>query len=266
MIFATDLDRTIIFSSGFLEKCEEETICIEKYKENLVSHMTIKSINALENLKKKENLYIIPVTTRSTEQYLRVSTVQDCVYAITSNGGVILYKKEIFKPWKNHIDIILDKYKNEFPKILELMNSYSHFFKKEARIVDDMFLFAKLIYNEKDMKFFVSEISKKIDNSKWRFTLQGQKFYIIPREITKENALLFLKNYLNENKMVVSGDGKLDYGFLKIGDVAIIPDNSEVLNYIDRDFKYKSIPAGLSGTPELFRIVREELEKENKDA
>ena len=75
-------------------------------------------------------------------------------------------------------------------------------------------------------------------------------------EIEEENSILYLKRYLKENLLVVSGDGKLDLNFLSVGDVRIIPLGSEVLGYLpDNSFLYKSVPNGLKGTIDLLNIV-----------
>ena len=118
----------------------------------------------------------------------------------------------------------------------------------------------KLKDNTERNQELLNILDVELDKSKWSFTLQGLKLYIIPKDISKENALLYLKKYLNEDKLVVSGDGKLDIGFLSVGDICIIPDGSEVLGYLPhKSFAYKSVPKGLNGTTDLFDIIEKNL-------
>ena len=49
--------------------------------------MTSKALRKLESLKMSSNLKVIPVTTRSVAQFKRVNPMQNCEFAITSNGG-----------------------------------------------------------------------------------------------------------------------------------------------------------------------------------
>lgn len=253
MIYATDLDRTIIFSSKFLQNCEKESICVEYKDGKPISYMCKESLEILEKLKKKIGLRVIPITTRSVEQYKRVTPIQDCEYAITTNGGIILYNGEIFEPWKKRVDKVLEHYVDRFEEMLEILKQYSIYFEKEPKLVDDVFYFIKLKDNQEENEKLLEILNTVLDLTLWNFTLQGLKLYIIPKEISKENALLYLKWYLKEKFIVVSGDGKLDYGFLKVGNMIYIPENSEVLKYILSDlFIYKSVPEGLEGTIDLF--------------
>lgn len=260
MIYATDLDRTIIFSNKFLEDCDDEVVCVEEYEDKPISYMSVSSLNLLEKLKEKPNLSIIPVTTRSVAQFKRVRPVQDCEFAITSNGGTILHRGKVFIPWYNHINSILLSYKKDFKKLKNLLMNYVDYYKKMPKLVDNMFFFMKLKDNEEKNQELLGILDDILDKDKWEFTLQGLKLYVIPKEISKENALEYLKKYLKADKLIVSGDGKLDIGFLKIGDIRIIPDGSEVLEYAPtQSFVYKSVPEGLNGTVDLFKIIKNNL-------
>ena len=53
--------------------------------------MTSKALRKLESLKMSSNLKVIPVTTRSVAQFKRVNPMQNCEFAITSNGGTIQF-------------------------------------------------------------------------------------------------------------------------------------------------------------------------------
>lgn len=97
-IFATDLDRTLIYSNRAFDN-NNHFICVEHINAKEITYMTQESIRLLHKL--KEKVMIIPVTTRSIEQFKRVTIVSDSKYAITSNGGTILKNGKILKEWKS---------------------------------------------------------------------------------------------------------------------------------------------------------------------
>lgn len=258
MIYATDLDRTIIFSSKFVTDCKKEVKCIEYYNGKPISYICTDALIQFKRLVEKKELKVIPVTTRSVAQYQRIGFLRNIEYAITTNGGVILHKNQIFQPWKNKIDKMINQYKEEglYNEIFQILLRNLDFFEKEPRLVDNIFYFGRLKDNSLENLKFLSILDTVIDKTKWMFTLQGLKLYIIPKEVSKENALKYLKDYFKESELIVSGDGKLDKGFLEQGNYIYIPEQSEVLNYLDNSLiKYKSVPYGLEGTIYLFNVV-----------
>ena len=79
----------------------------------------------------------------------------------------------------------------------------------------------------------------------------------MPKEVSKENALTFLKNYLNENYVVTAGDGKLDKNFLDLGDRRLVPEQSEVLGYVSNVDNYELVSHGMIGVEEIFQKLLE---------
>lgn len=257
LIYATDLDRTVIFSSKFFKPCEKNVTCVEYKGNKEISYMYNEALDLLYELMEKKDLFLIPITTRSLEQYQRVTPFQKCKYAIVANGGIILYNGEVFKPWQKHIKEILEKYQEYDNNVVEILKKYQDYFDSEIRKVDDIFYFVKLQDNDDRNEELLKYLDITIDKSLWNFTLQGLKLYIIPKEITKENALNFLKSYLNESFLITSGDGKLDKDFIMMGDIIFIPLCSEVLDYMSMGNKaYHLVSEGLKGTIELFKAIQ----------
>lgn len=258
MIYATDLDRTVIFSSKFFSLSEKNVTCVEYKGNKEISYMYNEALDLLHKLMEKKDLFLIPVTTRSLEQYQRVTPFQKCKYAIVANGGIILYNGEVFKPWRKKVDKILIEYQKYESSILKFLKNYACYFESDIRKVDNIFYFVKLKDEKEKNEKLLGILDKSLDKSLWNFTLQGLKLYIIPKEITKENALLFLKKYLNETYVITSGDGKLDLGFIKVGNKKYIPEKSEILDYITpNSLIFESVPEGLLGTTQLFHKILE---------
>lgn len=253
-IFATDLDRSLMFSSKFIEN-NMSPICIETLEGKEISYMLEESLSLLDKIKNTRGLGFIPVTTRSVEQYKRVSSIQDCEYAITTNGGVILHKGKKYDKWEKHIREVMKKYAEVFDTIPDIVAPFEYAFEKGMRCVDGVFYYVKMNDNSEDIEKFLDFLDKTLDKKIWSYTLQGLKLYIIPNEISKENALKFLKKELNCKYLMACGDGKLDKDFLQIADKVFIPNGSEVLDYICVTDKMSLIPSGLRGTPVLLKNV-----------
>lgn len=228
MIFATDLDRTIIYSEKFInEENRDKVELIETLDEKPISYISKTALEELKNLSKQ--IYIIPVTTRSIKQYTRINTFEYCDYAITSNGGTIIYKGKILEEWENHINKLLEPYKQKMEEMIELLKK-EKYITREPSLIDEKYIFTKTENVEECEK----ELEKKIDKNLWNFTIQGQKVYVIPKGITKSNALNYLKEKLKENIVIASGDGKMDKDMLDLADIPILPKHGELyskLNY-----------------------------------
>ena len=193
MLYATDLDRTVIFSNKFLDNCDEEVICVETNNGKPISYMTASSLDKLNILKENKKLNIVPVTTRSISQFKRVEPFQDCEFAITSNGGTILHNGKPFLPWVNYIQRVLSNYTNELKEIPMRLKGYSDYFQTDLTFVDGVFFYCKLKdYKEKN-DYLLMLLESELDSKKWNFILQGLKLYIIPKEISKENTVLNIK-------------------------------------------------------------------------
>lgn len=250
MIFATDLDRTIIHSSKFI-KNKADAICVETLDGKEISYMSKRALFLFNELKKKDTLKIIPVTTRSIAQFKRIEPLQSLLFAITSNGGTILYHGNVLSSWSYKIKEIVEKRIKEYEEIKNILDKHKKYLTRVPTLIDDMFFFTKVKEDEK--KEIAEILDKELKDLTWEFTIQGTKLYIMPKEISKENALKFLREYLHENFLITAGDGKLDVGFLNMGDKRIVPEKSEVIEYLDLTKKnYKFVPEGMKGPETIF--------------
>lgn len=94
MIFATDLDKTMIFNKKYVnESIIDKVQLVETINQSPVSYMSKSAINKLKEVNKK--IQVIPTTTRSLEEFYNVKTFEFCKYAIVSNGGIILEDNKI---------------------------------------------------------------------------------------------------------------------------------------------------------------------------
>ena len=100
MIVFSDLDRSIIYSKRFL-KDDTTKLEIEIYNGENISYISKETVELIKKI--KQNSYFIPTTTRTIEQFKRISFSKyglDFKYAVTSNGGNILVNGEVDKEYK----------------------------------------------------------------------------------------------------------------------------------------------------------------------
>lgn len=221
MIFATDLDGTMIFSHRQVIGLEDELYCVEYYNGNPITYMTHSAIKMLKTLISK--IFVIPVTTRSISQFERVEFFSTTEYAIADNGGVILHNGMILSEWDNYIKSILMKY--DLKGTCELFSGLPSLI-LPPKIVDGKFVFAK----SDNIDLCREYLKCKLDSKIWQVSYQGKKVYAIPIEITKGNALKYIsKNLIHDNQLIVSaGDSNLDVSMLNYSNYGIIPRNSNL--------------------------------------
>lgn len=255
MIYFSDLDRTLIYSNKFIGK-EKNEICIETLNGEEISYMSPKAIKYLREILKYKKF--IPATTRSIEQFKRIKFEEydiDFEWSIVSNGGNILYKGEIVKEWTQ---ILNSKLKNceSLEYIMEIFNEkYKNMDGiNKVRVVDNVFFYIvvdKDIFDESNI-----EVLKKFFlKVKWKLYVNGRKIYFLPEVVTKEAAIEFLTNYLNEKKFGVIGDSIMDLNMLKVANIAYIPKESYIENYDINSNSFISLNSGFSGTEEILQDI-----------
>lgn len=100
-------------------------------------------------------------------------------------------------------------------------------------------------------------LEENIDKNIWNYTIQSQKVYIIPKHITKSNAIKYLKDKLKQKKVIAAGDGKMDQDMLEMADYAILPMHGELytIHNFTRDNLYY-VDKGIFSADEIIKNVR----------
>lgn len=238
MLFATDLDNTMIFSRRRVGNLASTLYCVEYYQGRQITFMTYSAIEKLQALCK--HIYVIPVTTRSIAQLHRIEFWSATEYAIADNGGTILHYGTPLLEWEQHIQKLLAHY--DLQNVQQLFTSLP-LLQSEPVIVDGKFIFAKSSNVEKCKQI----LSKKLDVKIWQISFQGNKIYAIPQGITKELALRYLcENILPSHLPVISaGDSNLDISMLDYANYGIIPSDCSICtlkhpNWIEKGYSIES--------------------------
>lgn len=257
-IFASDLDRTLIYSYRFIRESEPLALeVVEYYDGKPISYMTKKALEKFQQLRQK--LLFVPVTTRSKEQYNRIKPFQECEWAVTTNGGKIFYKGQEHPEWHRHVKEVtsLVDYDQLLPQ-LELERLAKEFnFDYKVRLVDGIFFYLRISDESKQA------IRLYLDNTLpkgWVYTIQGVKLYIIPEHISKEAALSFILEKTQAQTVITAGDGELDINFLQLGHVILSPSGSRAHDYLIEEIgpeEVNTVPVGFKGVETLLELVEE---------
>lgn len=223
MIFATDLDNTLIYSHRLISRYDEKNFyCVEYLNGRCITYMTYTAIEKLKKLMKK--IHVIPITTRSISQFSRIKFFSSSEYAVIDNGGTILCNGKILPEWENYINDIVCKY--DFQDIMHIFSLLPDL-TTLPKVVDGKFVFAKSTNTNLCKQILLSKLDTKI----WQLSFQGQKIYAIPTEITKGNALKFIsEKLLPDNPVISAGDSNLDISMLEYANVGIIPGDCKLSN------------------------------------
>lgn len=214
-ILFTDLDGTLIFSAKrrtptdiIVEQKDGEPIsCISAYQQEVLP--------ALQN--------VIPVTTRSKEQYLRIRFPKGFSpkYAITDNGGNLLVDGAPDPAWAEWAKSVTEKAAEELSLAkAALQIDPDRCF--EIRMVDGLFLFTKSSHPE-------ATLSRLGTGTLTESFFTGQKVYVIPKKLNKGDAakrlLLRLRAEGETGEVVCAGDSRMDIPLLCIADAALFPED-----------------------------------------
>jgi hypothetical protein len=231
MIYASDLDRTLIYSLGAIGVPENTPglIPAEIIEGKTRSYISQKALNQLMDLNTR--IIFIPVTTRTIQQYKRINLFQETVipdYAVTSNGGNILIGGVVDKEWRESIGRLVARHSAGADEV----RSYIKAVVREDWIIsenycDDLF-YSFMVYRDQLPLDEITNLSDRLYNLGWRVSLQGRKLYAVPAAVNKSDAILHLRRTVRSEPMVASGDSLLDKSLLESADYAIAPCHGEI--------------------------------------
>ena len=249
-LLATALDNTLIFSKGFVKN--EDVIAIE-YKDNKeLSYMTKQAFDILEKLSKE--ITVVPITSRSLEEFKQITFYNLFEHAILSNGLVILYKGLVEDGnWQSIIQKEFDKM--DLADVESLLYNCSSLFKSDFEL-KGYYYYAEV---KEHQEIMVLKLLKPFLHKDWNCFVQDNKLYVTPKIVTKENALKFLsKKYdLDLLHSWGIGDSKADKGFIDLTMNKISFVNSELWDSLreKEKYKYSIFLLGLSGSEEMLKMI-----------
>lgn len=229
--FASDLDRTLIYSTrSGLGEHPDNCQLVEMYNGKPLSYI---STQTKENLQKimKEMLFI-PVTTRTAEQYNRISLFNENEpkYAVVSNGGIILEDGKPIKEWSEYIERN-SKHSLPLEEMVALIKQFPIYEEVEKlRFADNLFFYL-IFEKEKAANINTTPILEWGNRNGWQVSLQGKKLYFIPNAIDKWEAVHYLQKRLSIRKVISAGDSLLDKNLIEKASYGIAPAHGEILKH-----------------------------------
>jgi hydroxymethylpyrimidine pyrophosphatase-like HAD family hydrolase len=266
MIFASDLDRTLIYSRTafwLTEESQAPVRLIETKQEQEISFMTAMAVSQLKEL--ADRMLFVPVTTRTMEQYQRITLFREEIkplYAITSNGGHVLVDGKTDQEWqlimKQRLQdrcLSLEEIVERFEK--ELMHPEWVFSSRSA----DGFFYYCIIERELAPLSELQHFEEWLAKSGWLLYNQGRKLYLIPQAVNKSDAVEFVKSRTGSRRVAAAGDSVMDLEMLHRADLGISPIHGEIYGQRLGEFEDSSIlftkQPGIRAAEEILRCVSE---------
>ena len=225
VLYATDMDRTIIYSQRFMDEYPPESNyeVAETKGNRIISYISSPVKKRINELSRNNNIELIPVTTRSIEEFNRINIGINNKYSIVSNGGIILEDGKPMKEWEDYINKTNFRF-GLMQASMDLGELQSVV--RDVTIIDGRYLFTKTDCEEQ-FDIEIQDLIYRYPNIV--FTRQRKKIYAIPNNFSKAIALRWLQNKLGIDTLVASGDSELDLPMLAIADYAIIPKHGDLI-------------------------------------
>ena len=263
ILFASDLDRTLIYSknSRGQEVNEEDLTAVEWIDEKPTAFMTQKGLQLFQQI--TSSISFVPVTTRTAEQYNRVvglyHNVKKPKYAIVSNGAVILEDGNPLAEWSDKVIAQMQQNKSSIEHVLPQLDAYT----KNKFVLKVMQAESWFVYLIIDEQAFTVEDFEYLSQIFYQqgFTLshQGRKVYIMPTCINKSTALQFVAERLAATTVYAAGDSMLDFDMVLNADHGFIPSHGEAIP------KGGHLPPNVSITKRTGVLAGEEILKKLND-
>lgn len=211
-LFACDLDNTLIHS---YKKKKDNDLCIERIngmEQGFIGKETLMLLSEIQ----KQSVFV-PVTTRSVEQYRRITwPCSKPRFALVANGAILLQNGVIDGKWLEETRSIVS---GSFEEINALLSRYrSDRSLLRVRIVDEIYLF---VYCKENAKTWADEHRNDTSLS---VVVSGNKVYFLPPGINKGAAVDRIAHKTECSLLMCAGDSEMDLPMLNISDFCFCPE------------------------------------------
>lgn len=259
MIFATDLDRTLIYAERFLESYDRETLNIEIFKERPISYISVEALKLLKELDKVAT--VIPITTRNKEQYERIGIwgehIKPQIYVV-NNGGTIFVEGKEDLIWqekiKKQLHALTLSYEEALSLFLSLYKGPIERYKKSDELI-------WLVLSDKNHIDWnaVKDFRRQVETHGWRIDVHDRKIYFYPACISKWEALRYIKmNYLNEG-IIAAGDSLMDVEMIHGAEFGIVPKGATIEAACEENI-YRTNQMGLGAAEDILSYALKKVQ------
>jgi len=215
VIFNTDLDNTIIYS--YKHNIGSSKICVEVYNGRSISFITEKTYRLLKKVTGRA--LIVPVTTRTIEQYNRIDLgTGGFRYVLACNGGVLLVDGKEDREWYQKSLELVHNSAGQLEKAFKILEAdrYRTF---ETRNIKGLFLFTK----SRQPEITKENLKQNLDLSAVDILTNGIKVYVVPKNLDKGTGVKRFKEKTGGEVVIAAGDSLFDVPMLECADYAIAP-------------------------------------------
>ncbi len=215
IVFHTDLDNTIIYS--YKHDIGTRKRNVELYQGREISYITEETYRLLQQV--KNEMLIVPTTTRTLEQYQRIDLgIGQFPYALVCNGGVLLVDGMRDEAWyQDSLHLVSDS-RDEMNLAMELLEKDPRR-KFELRYIEKLFLFTKC----NDPQTVVNDLKTSLNIKYADVFSNGEKVYVVPRSLNKGTAIDRLRQKLKPEFVIAAGDSAFDIPMILTADRGLVP-------------------------------------------
>ncbi len=223
MIFASDLDRTLIYSDKFLQSADCKYRLVEIWEEKPISYMSLEAIELLKRLHQVAD--IVPITTRNYQQYKRIEVFSEILQPelfVVNNGGSIFYREKEDEAWNLHIRRQIESLSLTYDEAMSYFLSCYKGVIKSYRKSDELIW---LIIGERDHidQEGIQAFWQYAKDKGWRIDVNGKKIYLYPNCVNKWAAIAYIKEKYYNKAVIGAGDSLFDYELVHQADYGIVP-------------------------------------------
>ena len=214
-VFHTDLDNTLIYS--YKHDIGGDKRSVELYQGREISYISGRTFSLLREVKKK--ILIVPVTTRTIEQYSRIDLgTGPFEYALVCNGGVLLVNGKKDPEWYRESRKLIEESEDELHRAMRFLEKDARR-SFELRFIEDLFVFTKCDFPRE----VTDDLRKELDGTAAEVFHNGSKVYVLPKKLSKGMAVMRFREYLQPSYVIAAGDSRFDLSMLEAADKGLAP-------------------------------------------
>jgi hypothetical protein len=257
-LVASDLDRTLIYSTGALALTMQDEraprlLCVEVHESKPLSYMTETAGRLLVEL--ADTVRFVPATTRTRKQYRRINLpCRQPRYAICANGGHLLVDGRTDHDWNAEMRRRLADGSAPLEEVrAHLAATADPEWLRKERIAEDLFAYL-VVDRERLPGQWVKDLAQWAEPRGWAVSLQGRKVYAVPKPLSKSAALAEVVRRTGVEQVLAAGDSLLDVDLLMAADAGWTPGHGELA---DTGWTAPHVaPLGVSGIAAGEEILR----------
>ncbi len=217
-VFYTDLDNTLLYS--YKHEIGTDKRNVEMYEGREVSFLTTRTYRLLLELKK--HVRIVPVTTRTMEQYGRVELgIGALRHALVCNGGMLLVNGRIDRTWYEQSLQLVRESRAELEQAARLLEQEKNR-TLDVRDIRQLFVFTKCRFANDTIR----RLKQQLQPGRTDVFSNGEKVYVVPKKLNKGMAVTRFTEYIGARHTAAAGDSVFDLPMLAQAEVAMAPAGS----------------------------------------